>query len=563
MSGFKRLLLASVLAPAMLAGGTMAEAAVRLCDGPNGACRVCESPKGPCGPYSAARPPAATRPEAQQRQQTVDPRRQQIEQQRQQQMQMRQQQQQQAQQKRQIELQQRQQLMDQRRQQAEQQKQMRLQQQQQVQQQRQQLIDQRRQQVEQQKQQQMQMRLQQQQQAQQKRQMELQQRQQLIEQQRLQVEQQRLQQEQRRQQQMGGGRPPQPGYGVVGPTPGGQMPPPPQMHRPSGSGNAAAIGIGLGVGAAIGGAYILSNQARGEEEVRHRRETFVDGGVTYVREPGRVIVREQGGPVFIRHDENERFAVLGYRPMVERDGAYVRTYYDRPDGVRIITVTDEDGRLVRRIRRHRDGREVIIIDNSFRPAPRRYVDQVVVMPPPVLSIPRERYIVAAQSADEDTIYETLTAPPVAPVSRRYTLDEVRYSSDLRAQMRSVDVDSITFDSGSWTVDSSQIDRLSVIAAAINKAVAKNPEEVFLIEGHTDAVGDPDDNLSLSDRRAQAVAEALSQNFSVPAENLTTQGYGETVLRVQTDGASRANRRVTVRRITPLIASGEAGATPQQ
>jgi hypothetical protein len=41
----------------------------------------------------------------------------------------------------------------------------------------------------------------------------------------------------------------------------------------------------------------------------------------------------------------------------------------------------------------------------------------------------------------------------------------------------------------------------------------------------DAVGSDIDNLSLSDRRAQSVASVLTQNFQVPPENLTTQGYG--------------------------------------
>ena len=76
--------------------------------------------------------------------------------------------------------------------------------------------------------------------------------------------------------------------------------------------------------------------------------------------------------------------------------------------------------------------------------------------------------------------------------------------------------------------------------------------MFLIEGHTDAVGGTDDNLSLSDRRAEAVAVALTEQFGVPSENLVTQGYGEEFLKEPTDGPSRVNRRVAVRRITPLI-----------
>jgi outer membrane protein OmpA-like peptidoglycan-associated protein len=81
----------------------------------------------------------------------------------------------------------------------------------------------------------------------------------------------------------------------------------------------------------------------------------------------------------------------------------------------------------------------------------------------------------------------------------------------------------------------------------------NPNEVFLIEGHTDAVGTEEDNISLSDRRAEAVAVALTEQFQVPPENLTAQGYGEQQLKVPVQGANEQNRRVTVRRITPLLA----------
>jgi outer membrane protein OmpA-like peptidoglycan-associated protein len=40
------------------------------------------------------------------------------------------------------------------------------------------------------------------------------------------------------------------------------------------------------------------------------------------------------------------------------------------------------------------------------------------------------------------------------------------------------------------------------------------------------VGSDEDNLTLSDTRAEAVALILSDRFLVPRENLTTQGYGE-------------------------------------
>ena len=201
-----------------------------------------------------------------------------------------------------------------------------------------------------------------------------------------------------------------------------------------------------------------------------------------------------------------------------------------------------------RVRRG-DGREIILVDNSFVGAQPR--DVFIELPPPVIGIPRDRYIVDANPDNEPAIYGVFIAPPVDRIERRYTLDQVLYSEPLRARMPRVDLD-ITFDTGSWQLTPDQVERLSVIADALNRAMSRNPREVFLIEGHTDAVGSGIDNLSLSDRRAESVAVALSEEFHVPAENLVTQGYGKQELKVQTSEPERANRRVAIRRITPLI-----------
>ena len=168
---------------------------------------------------------------------------------------------------------------------------------------------------------------------------------------------------------------------------------------------------------------------------------------------------------------------------------------------------------------------------------------------------RERYIVEADRADCRRIYKVFTAPPIERLHRHYTVDQVRYSYPLREYMPRVDLD-IHFETGSRQLMPAQIDRLGEIAAALNEAIHHNPREVYLVEGHTDAVGSWEDNLSLSDRRAEAIAVALTEQFHVRPENLVTQGYGEGHLKVQTRGPSRANRRVAVRRITPLIAHDE-------
>ncbi len=229
-----------------------------------------------------------------------------------------------------------------------------------------------------------------------------------------------------------------------------------------------------------------------------------------------------------------------------------------PNGQRIVTVTDANGRLLRRSR-YVNNREVVIIDN--RPRGGRRADSFFVSLPALaigtLGIPRDRYIVEADGAPPEYIYDALLAPPVAPLPRAYTLDEIRYSADVRDRMPRIDLDTITFDTGSWDVAPDQYSRLAPIAEGIRRAVERNPNEVFLIEGHTDAVGTDEDNLSLSDRRAETVAVILTDEFKIPPENLTTQGYGEQQLKVPSEGPERANRRVTVRRITPLLQQGQA------
>jgi outer membrane protein OmpA-like peptidoglycan-associated protein len=49
-----------------------------------------------------------------------------------------------------------------------------------------------------------------------------------------------------------------------------------------------------------------------------------------------------------------------------------------------------------------------------------------------------------------------------------------------------------------------------------------------------------------------VATVLTETFEVPAQNLTTQGYGEQYLKIDTQEPERENRRVAIRRITPLL-----------
>ena len=277
------------------------------------------------------------------------------------------------------------------------------------------------------------------------------------------------------------------------------------------------------------------------QQLQAERHQTVEGNRTIIREPDRVIIREGDGRFLIRHSEVERFRYNARDVRVERQGNNNVTIVVRPDGGRVVTVLDDNGRLVRRTRVLPDGREIVLIEDRG-PVVANY-NYYVELPPPVIRIPRERYIVETERASPEMIYEALVAPPIERLERPYTLEEIRYSPMLRERMPRIDLDTINFEFGSWEVPPDQLDRLAVVAEAIIRAISRNPREVFLIEGHTDAVGSDVDNLSLSDR------------FQVPPENLSTQGYGKQYLKIPTDAPERQNRRVTVRRITPLLAGG--------
>jgi outer membrane protein OmpA-like peptidoglycan-associated protein len=312
-----------------------------------------------------------------------------------------------------------------------------------------------------------------------------------------------------------------------------------------------AIGAGVVVGA-VAGATIAN--------MYNQRREVVEGGRTVFYEPDRVIISDPNGQQYVRGNDFERFRYGARDIRSETIGGETRTVVIRPDGTQIITVVSADGRLLRRIRRDSFGREIIIIDNSYRD-PRTVGGFYVDLPPPVVRIPYNRYIVDSQEATPEVIYETMMAPPVERIERRYSLDEIRYSPTVRQRMPSIDVNTITFATGSWEIPQDQAAKLQVIADGLNQAIQANPRAVFLIEGHTDAVGTDVDNLSLSDRRAEAAATLLTQQFGVPAENLTSQGYGKQYLKDQTDGPSVINRRVTVRNITPLLNGGQASLPP--
>lgn len=236
-------------------------------------------------------------------------------------------------------------------------------------------------------------------------------------------------------------------------------------------------------------------------------------------------------------------------------GDRVREVIERPDGTRIITIRNRYGDVLRRVRVMPDGREYVLV---YVPEDRfdrvvRYEDPAIELGPLRLTIPISEYVLEARRVESpDRYYEFLDQPPVEQVQRLYSLEEVKRSPRVRDMVRRIDLDTIEFEFGSARIEESEIREIESLATAMERLLDENPAETFLIEGHTDAVGSETANLALSDRRAEAVARALTDVFGLPPENLVTQGYGEQYLKIDTQEPERENRRVAVRRITPLV-----------
>ena len=165
---------------------------------------------------------------------------------------------------------------------------------------------------------------------------------------------------------------------------------------------------------------------------------------------------------------------------------------------------------------------------------------------------------AAEAGDEE-IERQLTARPVHRIRQRYPRriilenpERIVTNEEVRESLPGVELDTINFGFNESFVGEEEIADLDRIGTILERILADHPEEVFLIEGHTDAVGSDAYNLRLSLERARAVKAALVDYYAISPDNLSVVGLGERYLKIPTLEPEEENRRVTVRRMTPLL-----------
>lgn len=284
----------------------------------------------------------------------------------------------------------------------------------------------------------------------------------------------------------------------------------------------------LAVGAIIKGA----NDTRAED-----RQVVSNTG-------DRVVVLNPDGQYQVYRDDDATLRQPGSRVRTEtfKDGS-TRTTVARENGDQVVTIRDVTGRVLRRATYDTQGRERVLF-NDLQPERRVVVSS--------LPAPRTKQVVILAQDRNADFKRALAAQQIEKLGRSFSLRQIREIPQVRHLAAQIDVEMISFDSGSAALKPSEAGNLADLGSFMQDMLAKNPGEMFLIEGHTDATGKAAMNLALSDRRAETVALALSEYFDIPPENMVIQGYGEEELRIDTQANEPRNRRVVVRIITPLL-----------
>lgn len=254
----------------------------------------------------------------------------------------------------------------------------------------------------------------------------------------------------------------------------------------------------------------------------------------------RAVLTLPDGSQQIVRDDNALLYQPGSDVQTEnfQDGSS-RTTVQRADGSRVVTIRDANMNILRRTLIRPNGTETMLIDDTQ------------VRPVKISSLPAPQPVqYSDRPLDESDLRDALLRE--SSVDRRFTLGQIRDIPEVRSLVAPVNVPEITFETNSAAVTSTQAEQLATLGKVIREAIDKNPNEIFMIEGYTDAVGSPAANLALSDRRAESVALALTEYYQVPPENMVVQGYGEQFQLIPSNGEERDNRRVDVRRITDLL-----------
>ncbi|MEM7280979.1 MAG: OmpA family protein [Pseudomonadota bacterium] len=112
---------------------------------------------------------------------------------------------------------------------------------------------------------------------------------------------------------------------------------------------------------------------------------------------------------------------------------------------------------------------------------------------------------------------------------------------------------LNFDSGESEIKSDNF----VLLTKVQSAIRIFPRGEIIVEGHTDSYGGDENNMRLSEERAEAVRAYLLANMNINPAKITSLGFGETrpIANNETSEGREKNRRID---IVIIPARGDSG-----
>lgn len=146
-------------------------------------------------------------------------------------------------------------------------------------------------------------------------------------------------------------------------------------------------------------------------------------------------------------------------------------------------------------------------------------------------------ITEAKDSDNDGVIDSKDNCKATPASNKVDANGCTIFTKETLSQRLL----INFANNKAVIESEYLPEVAKIATFLKQY----PQTNMVIEGHSSAQGNAAYNLTLSQKRADAVVELLVNKFNIDASRLTAKGYGEERLlnKANTAAAHKENRRI--------------------
>ncbi|ARD21590.1 Outer membrane porin F precursor [Shewanella sp. P1-14-1] len=147
-------------------------------------------------------------------------------------------------------------------------------------------------------------------------------------------------------------------------------------------------------------------------------------------------------------------------------------------------------------------------------------------------------VAAPIDSDNDGVTDDMDKCPDTPSTHKVDAQGCTIYEDAPISSR---MEGVYFDNDSAVLKPESYTRLEKGA----KYLKDNPHTTAVIEGHASLVGNADYNMDLSERRAQAVVDALVEKYGIDASRLKAVGFGEDnpIMEGTSPEANKQNRRI--------------------